>query len=249
VRSYVPGDPLHKIHWRTTARRAAPYVKIFEPEAASRIWLAPDMDEAVQGGEGPDSTEETIILLAASLAARLLQDKLAVGLFSGGEPADLVLPQVGQAHLWALLERLAPMRAGKGRTLNMALDQIRPLISPRDLLVVITPSLDAGWTAALERLVQTRGGLTAETIVLDRSSYEPGGAGGQAEAFVEALAGRGFQARLVRKGDIQPLSAAYGVLSRWEFSISATGRAIARHSPRRAALMMARQGRPLEEDR
>ena len=48
TRPYVMGDALHRVHWRTTAKRDDLFVKIFEPEAASTMWLIPDLDAAVQ---------------------------------------------------------------------------------------------------------------------------------------------------------------------------------------------------------
>ena len=240
VRAYIPGDPLHKIHWRTTARRASPYVKVFEPEASARIWLVPDMDAAAQAGEGEESTEETTVLLAASLAARLLQDRLSVGLYAGQGEQGLVMPQRGQAHFWTLLERLAPLHSAAGCALPAALESLRPLISPRDLLLVITPSGDPAWVDALERTVRARGLGSAEAILLDAESF--GGKGG-ADGLLGLLAARGYQARLVRKGQIQAMKGAYGDISRWEFTVSATGKAFARRAPRRAAaLIFAGQG-------
>ncbi len=240
VRPYIAGDPLHKIHWRTTARRGEPYVKVFEPEAASRIWLVPDLDAGVQLGEGEESTEETTVLLAASMAARLLQDRLAVGLYAGQAGTALVLPQRGQAHLWALLEHLAPLHSQEGCAIGSVLERLQPLISPRDLLVVISPSTDPSWPDALQRAVRTRGMGSAEAILLDAQSF---GGGGGTEGLLALLAARGFQARLVKKGQIQAVKGAYGSLSRWEFTVSATGKAFARRAPRRAAaLIFAGQG-------
>lgn len=235
VRPYISGDPLHKLHWPTTARRSAPYVKVFEPEAVSRIWLVPDLDAKAQVGTGDDDTEETIVLLAASLAARLLQDRMAVGLFAGLEDPALVLPQRGQAHLWTLLQRLAPLRSREDWPIALVLGRLQPLISPRDLLVVISASTDPSWPDALQRAVRARGMGTAEALLLDPISF---GGTESADLLVSALAARGFQARLIQKGQIQAVKAAYGALSRWEFTISATGRAIARRAPRRAAALI-----------
>jgi uncharacterized protein (DUF58 family) len=239
VRAYVEGDPLHRIHWRTTARLSAPYVKVFEPEAASRIWLVPDMDENVQQGSGEESTEETIVLLAASLAVRLLQERLSVGLFAGIGDSALVLPQRGQPHFWTLLERLTPLHSQAGCPLGTVLARLQPLISPRDMLVVITPSTDASWPETIHRAV------SIEAILLDPLSF---GAELSTEALLPALAARGVQTRLVKKGQIQAVKGAYGSLSRWEFTVSATGKAFARRAPRRAAaLIFAGQGEERHE--
>jgi uncharacterized protein (DUF58 family) len=235
VRAYIPGDPLHKIHWPSTARRDYPHVKVFEPEAASRIWLVPDLDAAVQVGEGEESTEETVVLLAASLAERLLQDRMTVGLFAGLDDQTLVLPQRGHAHLWTLLQRLTPLHSRPDCSIALVLGRLQPLVSPRDLLVVITPSADPSWPDALQRAVRARGLGSAEAILLDPISF---GGSADVSGLAADLAVRGFQTRLIQKGQIQAVKGAYGSLSRWEFLVSATGKAIARRAPRRAAALI-----------
>jgi uncharacterized protein (DUF58 family) len=65
TRPYVMGDTLHRVHWRTTAKRDDLFVKIFEPEAASTMWLIPDLDATVQSGDGAESTLEKMIILTA----------------------------------------------------------------------------------------------------------------------------------------------------------------------------------------
>lgn len=238
VRLYQSGDPLRHIHWKTTARRIEPYVKVFEPEAASRMWILPDMDASVQCGQGDDSSLETAVMLAASLAARLLQDKLAVGVFVGGDAPQAKLPQSGQAYLWELLQYLAPLQPQENASLRRTLEQIRPLINARDLLVIITPSLDLEWLPALQNLRRTRRGDSANVVLLDPASF---GEGQSAQHVMNALNAAGLSARLVQRGDIQPLKGVYGSLSRWEFMTLGTGRAVARSAPRLAALVMAGQ--------
>ena len=110
TRPYAPGDPLRRIHWPTTARHSAPFVKTFDPESSSTVWLIPDLDSAVQRGEGPDSTLETMIILIASLANRMLDERLAVGLIAYTQNPQVILPGHGKAHLWQLLRLLAGLQ-------------------------------------------------------------------------------------------------------------------------------------------
>jgi uncharacterized protein (DUF58 family) len=243
TRPYSPGDPLHHIHWRTYARQGAPFVKTFEPEASSTIWLIPDLDSAVQLGEGQDSTSETSVVLLASLFAQLLQDHLAVGLFAYTDRECVVMPQRSQAHLWPLLRALAPLQPAGRRPLAETLTRARALIPGSDLLVVVTPSLDPEWPSAIRQLghgQRTRRPANAEAILLDPASF--GGdqsTSGQAESFAPFLADLGIPARVVRCGDIKPISAAYGELRRWEFITLGTGRVVVRKAPREAAALPA----------
>lgn len=231
IRPHVPGDPLRRIHWRTTARRAALFTKIFEPEATHRVWLIADFDPVVQGGPADDSTEELLVLLAASLAARLQQQRLAAGLLAAqGAETVIVPPRPGLAHVWEHLRTLAPLHpAPDTPSLPELLARAQALVSARDLVIVLTASLHPAWPPALMRTAQR--GVRAETILIDPASF---GMAGSAQAFLPVLAGLGVPARVVRKGEVKPLSAVYGTLRRWEFMTLGTGRAVAVQTPRAA---------------
>ncbi len=239
TRPYVPGDPLRRIHWRTTARRNNPFVKTFEPEASSTVWLLADLDQTVQLGEGNQSTTEKLIVLLASLSAQLLQDHLSVGLFTcaaltpGGRAApQMVMPQPGQPHQWEILRALAPLQPAAAQPFEDTLARAAPLVSAQDLLVAVTPSLDGKWPPRLGELIQARGARGAEALLLDPRSF---GGPGSAEAFLPFLADLGVAGHVVRSEDIQPISASYGELSRWEFITTGTGHVVARKKPRAVA--------------
>lgn len=230
TRPYVPGDPLHRIHWRTTARLDAPYVKTFEPESSSTVWLIPDFDTAVQLGEGNDSTVENMVVLLASLSAQLLQERLAVGLFAYTDTTHLVMPQRGQAHLWALLRALAPLQPAGVQPFSQTLSRAQALVAGQGLMVAVTPSLDSEWPKMLRRMAYSRGALNTEAILFDRPSF---GGVGEAEPFVQFLAEIGIPGRVVHFGDLHPISGTYGELRRWEFMTLGTGRVVVRRAPRR----------------
>jgi uncharacterized protein (DUF58 family) len=249
ARPYQPGDPLRRIHWPTTARHAAsaspwgtasPYVKMFDPEASATLWLIPDLDAAVQRGEGPASTLETTIILLASLADRLLEQRLSVGLIAFTSSPEVVLPARGRPQFWQILRRLAGLQPS---TLPLAgvLSQARGIVSGRQRLVIATPSLHPEWIGQLHRFGAALHRSAAEVILLDPHSFDPalraplGGAASHQEvgACVSLLASLGVPARVLRQGDIRPQAASYGELSRWEFQTLGTGRAFARRAPRK----------------
>jgi uncharacterized protein (DUF58 family) len=226
TRRYAPGDPLRHIHWPTSARHDALYTKIFEPEATSTIWLVPDLDPNVHLGKGSDSSEETMVLLLASLADHLLRRGLSVGVLAQGDTVYALRPQAGRAQVWPLLRVLAPLHANSPHPLGEALARLGASLPARDRVVVVTPSLDTSWTQAL-RSMPHRAGL--EAILLDPRSF---GGAGRAEAAVQALAEQGVAARLVRRGELQAADGAYGELRRWDFRTLSTGRVVARQTPR-----------------
>lgn len=246
VRSYAPGDPLRHIHWRTTARRMAPFVKVFAPEAASNVWLLPDFnaDEHVDcpGAEGTvsDSSQESMVTVVASLAAAMLQEQLSVGMFASAGKEVVVLPRLGQAHLWTILQALAPLHTVPGRSLEDVLDRARGLISGNDLLILVTPSLHMDWIGALRRISRSRGSSgRAEVVLLDPVSFGSPVNQGAAESLLPLLLEQGIPANVLRREDVQPITGYYGEISRWEFSVTGTGKVVARKAPRAAASIMA----------
>lgn len=241
VRAYQPGDPLRHIHWSTTARRADTFVKVFAPEAASRVWLVPDFDSSSHVGVDASSSQETMVTVVASLAAELLQQNLAVGLMAHAETELAVLPRQGYTHLWAILQALAPLQAVPGRSLADALTRARGLISGSDLLIVVTPSLSEKWLGPLRQISRSRGSRgRAEVILLDPRSF---GGEGQAADFLTVLLEQGLAAHLLRKEDVRIISGYYGEVSRWEFAVLGTGRVVTRKAPR-AAILAAQNSLP-----
>lgn len=236
VRAYAPGDPLRHIHWRTSARHLTPFVKVFAPEAASSVWLVPDFDSGVHYGEGADLSEEMMVTVVSSLAAELLlQLNVAVGMFAVADTEQVVLPRRGQANLWPILQAIAPLRATAGKPMEVVLDQARTLISRNDLLIVVTPSMQPEWIAPMRGIARSRGGSgRAQVILLDPgSSGEKGGAQG----FLSVLLEQGISANLLHQEDLRMISGYYGEISRWEFSVTGTGRVVARKTPRMVELI------------
>ncbi len=169
VRAYRPGDPWRHIHWRTTAHRGNLMSRLFEMEPSGDVWLVLDLDARVQAGEGERSTEEYMVMLAASLAARLLHEGRAVGVLWAGQQPVRVPPQAGTGHLWYLLSWLARARSAADVTLATLLRRATPLLGRGRTLVVFTPSAEADWVPALVEV--RRRGLAATVVWLDRRTF------------------------------------------------------------------------------
>jgi uncharacterized protein (DUF58 family) len=231
ARLYQPGDPLSRVHWRTTARHNRPYVKVFDPEAASRIWLVPDMDPDVQWGSGLSSSEETLILLMSALASDLLTQHRAVGLFASTQPACIVLPQQGSAHLMSLLSALAPLHTTQPLPFAESLAQAAGVISPRDLVITATPSLNQDWLRALAELTRSRFSSEAWAYMVEpthKKQTSPGLA-----AYAAAL---GIHLLPIHPADIHTKLGGLGSIRRWEFITTGTGKVVLRNTPRQASL-------------
>jgi len=211
-----------------------------------------------QGGD-PDSSLETMILLLASLASALLQQRVAVGLlaYSGADSAlepQVSLPSRSPLHLWDILRTLALLEPSP-HPFKDTLEKARALVGGRDQVLAVTPALSAAWLPALHQLNRGKRSLSASVILLDPASFtpEPQAAApvegveplapqnaaehtrtSTAEIFAGMLARQGVHTSVVRRGELHAIHGAYGELSRWEFKTLGTGRVVVRHAPRPA---------------
>ena len=196
VREYLPTDTFGRIHWPTTARTGQLMVKQFEQDTGSDVWLVLDLHRNVHAGEGDESTEEYGVTIAASLAHRLLDSGLAVGLFAFGEEPIHLLPGRGYAHQDRMFRTLATARALGRQPLESALEEGRHLGLDQSTIVIITPSVDPMWPEATTWLY--RHGSQVNTVLLDAASF---GGEGEVSAVADRLATGGVRTYAVRKGD------------------------------------------------
>jgi uncharacterized protein (DUF58 family) len=227
TRPYAYGDPAHRIHWRTSARHRELFVKLFEPEASSVIWLILDLDRAVHVGEGSESSLEKMIIAGASLASQLLGERLAVGVIVDAEQTQIVPPRAGRDYLWPILHALATARTS-GSPLATTLAHATSIVSIRDSAAILTPSLDPSWLERLPALTTgARGGL--EVWLLDPASF---GGSGETAPLAQLLSQQSIPVHVLKKEAIQPVLGTYDRLRRWEFRTLATGRVLLKQSPR-----------------
>ncbi len=168
VREYQPGDSLRWMHWPTTARKSAPYVRLFDFSPAGNWWVLLDMDPRVQIGSGLQSTEEYGVILAASLVHEGLANNRLVGLITHGEDLIWHPPDRGNAQLWKILRSLAVIRP-QGPPLHQLLRQAHLNLEERASLIVITANLTPSWVDSLG-LLQRRG-IVPTILLLNPSVF------------------------------------------------------------------------------
>lgn len=172
VRPYQPGDSLHLIHWPLSAHRGQLMVKEFDTELSGNLWIIFDLDEAVQVGEGEESTVEYGVILAASLASEFLRhgERRAVGLVAFGQQQAFLFPQPGQGQLWRILRALASAAPSPEWPLRRVLTDVGPTLGRGQTVAIITPSLSTDWLPAL--LLLTRRGMSPAVILIDPGSFD-----------------------------------------------------------------------------
>lgn len=225
VREYTPGDTLRWIHWRTTARMGDPYVRLFEGTPAGDWWIVLDMDQKAQVGEGQDSTEEHGVILAASLLDRGLQFRRAVGIAVNGDPFVWSPPREGEGQRWEALRSLALVSPGE-RSIDFLLDRVRSSFGHSASLVIITANTNPSWLESLLPLVWL--GIAPTVLLLDPATFGGKRKVAPISAYLSEL---GIQNYVIPKSLLDRPEARPGQKGRWEWKVSATGRAIALERP------------------
>ncbi len=220
VREYVPGDPLNRIHWLSSARRGRLIVKEFELDPMAEVWLFLDAEARVQAEEAysppsqaveaiwspwkevtlPPSTEEYGVSIVASLARHFLRRDRAVGLVSTHQASrggpDVLPPDRGGRQLGKILEILAPLQAGGDLPISALMTAHAQHMPRGSTVVVVTPSVDDEVALAADLLSQR--GLRPVAVLIDAASF--GGAPGT-RGLADAVTAVGIPVCRVRNGD------------------------------------------------
>jgi uncharacterized protein (DUF58 family) len=229
TRPYLPGDSLRQMHWLTTARRDALHVRTFENRPSGDWWILVDFDRSVQIGEGPESTMEYAVILAASLADRGLRLGRAVGLAAYGDQITWLPPRHGDGQRWEILEALALLKPGE-LPLERLLDLLEPKLTADTSLVIITPNQKESWLRSVLPLIWK--GAVPTVLMLDRASF------GELESSVNATAGLiqwGIHYEKITSDLLDQPEARPGHEGEENWRITPTGRAVLIKPPRRSS--------------
>lgn len=172
TREYRLGDPLHRVHWRSTARLGELMVRREEQPWQSRCTLLLDVRASAHRGEGLQSSFEWAVSAAASIGIHLAHRGVALRLITdsgAGVTSAAHDPALGVGDFeGALLDALAVVTPSANRTLRGAFDGLRRG-GGDGLLVAVLGLLDAEETTALARL--RHGGTSAVAVLLDATSW------------------------------------------------------------------------------
>lgn len=196
VREYAPGDSLNRIHWPSTARARRLMSKEFERDPTSDVWIVLDLESRVHLGEGPESTEEWAVMVAASLANRFLAQNRAVGIIARGRERCFIHSDRGTRQLIRILEELAVIRANGRESLEAVLASESVHFSRSDTVLIVTPSAEEWWLNSLRLLLQR--GVRSATFLLEPSTF---GGGDTSLLIVSSLAASQVPTYLVKRGE------------------------------------------------
>jgi uncharacterized protein (DUF58 family) len=147
TRAYTPGDRLRSINWRVSAHRAELVVNEFHPERNTDVLLF--LDSFAEARLGARSTLDEAVRATATLAARYLDRRDRVGLVTFGGVLRWLLPGMGHAQRFRLVDSLLET----GIELNYAWKDANVIparvLPPQALVLAITPLLDERSVRAL----------------------------------------------------------------------------------------------------
>jgi uncharacterized protein (DUF58 family) len=189
VREYVPGDPLRRMHWKSTARTGKLSVIEFEESRAVNMILVLDLCRQGEVGDGTETTLEYLIRAAASFAQEGIRQGASVRLLTGMPGEGDGFAGRGTEHLYTILSQLARAEATLTEPLSVSLVKRLGLLPPGNSLVVFTAYTDSALAASL--MPYTTNGTQATVVFADPRSFKPGSPFPTLEsrrAYIESLA-------------------------------------------------------------
>ncbi len=189
LRPWQPGDAYRRIHWPYTAKMNSPMVKEFDLGQTAQFWILLDLhrpshhygeegnrngnqsrgDNAAPRRYHAENTEEMAVTLAASLAQRLMDLSLPVGMAVNAEHGRLLRPDNGPDHLSRMMETLAAAQATDAAPLQEFLYSMRSHLNHFHSVTVVTANTDPMWLPALLDL--KRANVTVSTALVDPASF------------------------------------------------------------------------------
>ena len=197
IRDYRPGDALRRIHWASTARRGHLHVLEFEETLGADVVIALDLRRGAHAGSGRDSSLETAVTAAASLAAHAVGNAAGVTVIGQDRRRSYRASARRPEELPGVLEALARMEADGDAGLGQVMAGANELVAGTTA-VVLTAAPDAQLAAAIEAWARRQAQVVA--ILFDAASYGEED-GGEVYAMQRRLEAAGARVAIIRRGD------------------------------------------------
>jgi uncharacterized protein (DUF58 family) len=216
VREYIPGDPMKRIHWPSTAHRGRFMVKEFEQDPQADTWLFLDAQQEVQASipgqampfseDGwwlrrpnvtlPRETFEYVISAGASIARYFLMDRRAVGLACAAGMNTIVPAERGERQISKIMETLAFLQPDGKMPLHGLVTMRAKLLPIGTGVILITPSTRPELLPAVEDLQRRK--LRPVVVLIKPETF---GGKGESEQILASLAQRNVPVCLIGCGD------------------------------------------------
>lgn len=194
VREYEQGESLRRVHWPTSARRGQLMVKELEDTANDGVVVVLDCDPRCQAGGPLDSSFDTAVRVAGSIARAHANRGRSAMLVSTGRESPVVTVRTA-ADLDGLLTALAAAEPDASAGLARFLAGDHSWASCGEI-VVVTSTAEPG---AFSQMLALAGRRSVAVVWVDAPSFASRPT--RAEAGLLRLTAHGIPTAVVRKGD------------------------------------------------
>jgi len=191
VRDYQPGDPLNRIHWKSSARKDRFMVKEFDQDPQGDVWIlldaskftqyeahelntnfVPDSFWAWKNQEKfrlPASTFEYSVSIVASLADYFVKTDKPVAFACADSKMIVLTPEKGERQLGKIMDTLAFLEGEGNLSMNELIETISYQIPRGSSVYLVTSGGVASAQIGLEMLIRKR--LNPFLIIVDKESF------------------------------------------------------------------------------
>ncbi len=153
-RIYMPGDPIKSIDWRVTARTTKVFVKEYEAQRRIPAWFLLDTSASMVVSSIATSKYELALQVAGGLALACLDRVSPVGVIGGGTRDVRIEPSLARDQVLQWLLRLRRHAFDESTMLARRLNELRPTLTGRALVVVCSDLHEPGAVHAVALLAQ-----------------------------------------------------------------------------------------------
>lgn len=146
VREYVSGDDIRSMAWSLTAKKSKPYVKVFEEDKHSQMFLVLDASSSMNFGVGKYSKKTVVENLSSLLAFCALKNKDSLGLLIFSSDIDLYLkPKKGKTHVFRMIREICDLKNKKSQQtdINKALLFLYKTLRERTQIFIFSDFLNS----------------------------------------------------------------------------------------------------------
>ena len=157
-RTYQAGDDIRNMDWRVTARTGIAHTKLFQEERERPIYLLVDCNQSMRFATRGQFKSVIAAQIAAALGWSAVQQGDRVGVMTFGYGGiDILKATAGKRGMMAMIQQLvkSDQATAEQIPLDGALKQLRSVLRPGSLVIIISDFLDMG-ERCKKHLVQLR---------------------------------------------------------------------------------------------
>lgn len=157
-RAYQAGDDIRNMDWRVTARTGIAHTKLFQEERERPIYLLVDTNQSMRFATRGQFKSVLAAQIAAALGWSGVQQGDRVGIMTFGYGGiDILKATSGKRGMMAVIQQLVKADRATAEQVNLdqALKQLRSILRPGSLVIIISDFYDLG-EHCKKHLVQLR---------------------------------------------------------------------------------------------